>query len=368
MTRYAVDHIRRALIAQWGTGIGDLATVVVKGVPASSDLLRLAAGLTELSHACWRCYTHPASAADRHGPNSVGWHRQAERDAFGAVVPALLTPVRPDDVTLTLYSTRVEEAAHRVGRTLWALDAPRLAAGVATDVTAELAAIERAELGDLTARAQQAVTLSREDASPLQVAQADRLLHQHPFGAEALFTKIDPTAAAIAAAHWLYAAAATSARHTDLHPMRTIAEVDNLKAPAQQSLTEVMSAMSGGASPRHAVMPMIRNALHVAEGHLYDVAEAKHRIGVAEELIDRARTDHPDLGIGPSAVYLPITPLNPARPALDLLENLLYGIRSCWLTFAQHADASVGGRPQRRAEAFLDEVRKKAALDRSHLL
>ncbi|NUR89065.1 MAG: hypothetical protein HOY71_33700, partial [Nonomuraea sp.] len=284
MTRYAVDHVRHALIAHWGTGIGDIATVVAEGVPATSDVLRLAADLTELSRACWRCYTHPASAADRHGPDSVGWHRQAERDAFGSVVPALIAPVRPTGV-LTLFSTRVEEVANRVGRTLRVLNAPRFATSVATDVTCELAAVEHAELGDLSARAQQAVTLSREDASPLQVAQADSLLHQHPFGTEALFTKIDPTAAAIAAAHWLYAAAVTSARHTGRHPLQTIAEVDNIKAPAQQSLAEVMSAMSGGAPARHAVMPMIRNALHVAEGHLYNVAEAKHRIGVAEELI-----------------------------------------------------------------------------------
>ncbi|MEU1724717.1 hypothetical protein ACNF49_08500 [Actinomadura sp. ATCC 39365] len=374
MTRFAVDHSRHALIATWGTGIGDIATTVAEQVPSSPDVLRLATSLTELSYACWRCYTHPSSAADQHGPNSVGWQRQAERDAFASVIPALLAPVRPANGALTLYSTRVEEVAHRVGRTLHTINHAPLAGSVATDVTAELAAIENAELGDLSARAQQAVMLSREDASPLQVAQADSLLHQHPFGTEALFTKIDPTAAAIAAAHWLYAAATISARHTGLHPMQTISEVDNIKAPAQESLTEVISAMSGGGSPRAAVMPMIRNALHVAEGHLYGVTEAKHRIGVAEELIAQARTDHPELGLGPSTVYLPITPLNPARPALDLLENLLYGIRSCWLTFSQHADTPAGREPSRprrhhrHTEVFLSEVRKRAAMDRSRLL
>jgi hypothetical protein len=32
------------------------------------------------------------------------------------------------------------------------------------------------------------------------------------------------------------------------------------------------------------------------------------------------------------------TPLDPARPALDLLEDLLLGIRGCWLIFSEYAD------------------------------
>src|SRR5947199_92941 len=75
------------------------------------------------------------------------------------------------------------------------------------EVAAEVAAVESAELGDLSGRARQAVSLTREDASPLQVAAADRLLADDPFGSRKLFTDVDPTSAAVAAAHWLYAAA-----------------------------------------------------------------------------------------------------------------------------------------------------------------
>ncbi|MEW1840947.1 hypothetical protein AB0392_23630 [Nonomuraea angiospora] len=40
-------------------------------------------------------------------------------------------------------------------------------------MAAELAAIEQAERGDLSDRGQQAVAVSREDASPLQISQAE---------------------------------------------------------------------------------------------------------------------------------------------------------------------------------------------------
>ena len=35
---------------------------------------------------------------------------------------------------------------------------------------------------------------------------------------------------------------------------------------------------------------------------------------------------------------LRLTPLDPSRPALDLLEGLLSGIYGCWLIFQEHAD------------------------------
>ncbi|MGP3919002.1 hypothetical protein [Nonomuraea sp. 10N515B] len=371
MTRYAVDQVRNTLIASWSTGIGDVATTVAE-LPPGPDALRLATCLTELSQACWRSYTHPASAADQQGPNSIGWHRQQERDAFTAVVPALTRPQRP--VNGAPSATRVEEIAHRAGRSLQALNAPRLTARITTEVTAELAAIEQAELGNLRSRAQQAVVLSREDASPLHVAHADTVLQRHPFGAEELFTQVEPTAAAIAAAHWLHAATVTTAGQTRLHPAQIITEVDRVKALAHDSLAEIVGAMNAGSSPWQAVMPMIRSALHVAEGHFRGVAEAKQRISAAEDLIVRAHDNHPELGLSLDSVYLSISPINPARPALDLLENLLSGIRSCWVLYTQYADtfsgreADVDPPQHRHTEAFIADVRQAAAARRDQLL
>lgn len=368
MTRYAVDPVRNALVAHWSTGIGDVATDVAE-LSYGRDALRLANCLTYLSQVCWRCYTHPAGAADQHGPHSVGWHRQRERDAFTQVLTALTTPTAQPSATRPSSTpplvTRIEQAARRVASVLRAIGEPEPAAAVAADVSDELAAVERAELGDLSGRAQQAVVLSREDASPLQVAQADTLLHEHPFGNEALVTQVEPTAAAIAAAHWLYAAATVTARRTGLHPAQTATVADRVKALAQESSAEVVAAMSTGASARQVVMPLIRHTLHVAEGHLHGVAAAKRRIDAAEELIARANADHRDLELSLDTVYLPITSLNPARPAPDLVENLLSGIHSCWILYCGR-DAVP--RQHRRTEAFVAELRDEAAQRREALL
>lgn len=42
---------------------------------------------------------------------------------------------------------------------------------------------------------------------------------------------------------------------------------------------------------------------------------------------------------------LRITPLDPSRPSLDLLEDLLYGIHGGWLIFEECAEPSGSGEP-----------------------
>ncbi|KAB8183921.1 hypothetical protein FH608_048690 [Nonomuraea phyllanthi] len=375
MTRYAVDHRRKALIASWSTGSGDTA-VDVADLPAgisSHDALNLAKALTQLSEICWRCYTHPASAADSHEPNSEGERRQEERDAFASVLTALTNPNLPSDSYMIQSYIQVEEAAHQVGRALHALNAAELTTRVTIDVGAELAAIEQAELGNLTERARQAVTLTREDASPLQVAQASNLLHDNPFGPEALFTEIDPAAAAIAAAHWLDAAATVTAESTGLPATQIVAEADNIEALPHETPTLVLELMADGATPRQAVMPLIRNALRVAEGEIPDITALQQRITAAEQLLDKRREDQSEPNL--DALDLRITPLDPARPALDLLEDLLSGIRGCWLLYAEDAtefdeaeDLDDEEWQKRRTAAFFAEVREEATAHRERLL
>ncbi|MFB4273523.1 hypothetical protein [Nonomuraea sp. GTA35] len=375
MTRYAVDHRRNALIASWSTGSGDTAVDVADlpdGIP-SHDALNLARGLTQLSEICWRCYTHPASAADSHEPSSEGERRQEERDAFTTVLTALTNPNLPADGYLIQSYIQVEEAAHQVGRALHALNAAELTTRVTIDVGAELAAIEQAELGNLTERARQAVTLTREDASPLQVAQASNLLHDNPFGPEALFTEIDPAAAAIAAAHWLDAAAIVTAESTGLPATQVAAEADNIEALPHETPTLVLELMADGATPRQAVMPLIRDALRVAEGEIPDIRALQQRIAAAEQFLNDWREDQPEPSL--DALDLRITPLDPARPALDLLEDILSGIRGCWLLYAEDAteldeteDLDDEEWQRRRTAAFFAEVREEAAAHRERLL
>ncbi|MEV0615657.1 hypothetical protein AB0I81_20245 [Nonomuraea sp. NPDC050404] len=375
MTRYAVDHRRNTLIASWNTGAGDTAVDVADlpaGIP-SHEALNLAKALTQLSETCWRCYTHPASAADSHEPNSEGERRQEERDAFTSVLTALTNPNLPSDGYMIQSYIQVEEAAHQVGRTLHALNAAELTTRVTIDVGAELAAIEQAELGNLTERARQAVALTREDASPLQVAQAHNLLHDNPFGSEALFTEIDPAAAAIAAAHWLDAAATVTAESAGLPATQIVVEADHIEALPHETPTLVLELIAEGASPRQAVMPLIRDALRVAEGEIPDITALQQRIAAAQQLLAKRREDQSELGM--DAPGLRITPLDPARPALDLLEDLLSGIRGSWLLYEEEAieldeaeDLDDEEWQKRRTAAFLAEVRAEAAAHRKRLL
>ncbi|MFE9748227.1 hypothetical protein ACFYOT_25255 [Saccharothrix saharensis] len=169
MTIYAYDEARRVLIGLWETGNGHVAREIAEtsDEPDAADLLGLAAALTSLSHVVWRTYTLPASAADGMEPNGEAWRRQGERDAFANVLGAIKSPDLPVDGTLVQSYIQVEEAAHRVGRALHRIGDERLVDHVCDEVGQELAAVERAELGDLSGRARQAVRLTRADASPL---------------------------------------------------------------------------------------------------------------------------------------------------------------------------------------------------------
>lgn len=341
MTRYAIDEERGVLLAVWASGIGDLACSVA-ALPdgCASELSRaLAYTLSNLSKTVWRTYTHPASAAASTEPNSEGWRRQCEREAFAEVVPALWDPNLPEDGLLLQSSVHVTEGAHHVGRALHAIGDSALTDTVAREVERELAAIESAERGDLTARAAQAVALTREDVSPAQVAAADRILREDPFGDDRLFTAIDPAAAAVAAAHWLRAAADTAADVSDLEAVDVLAEADDIEALSAETPTTVLELMADGATPRQAVTALIRGAMLVAEGIVPNPAGLARAVADAAEQSERlgrpALRDALLRGIR-------ATPLDPARPSLDLLEDLLAGIRGCWLIYNEYvADAAL---------------------------
>ncbi|WP_434444038.1 hypothetical protein [Lentzea sp. E54] len=126
-------------------------------------------------------------------PNTEGWRRQGERDAFAEVLDHVRKPHLPDEQGSIVQSYRpVEEAVHRVGRALHAFGDPALSDAVVAEVREELAAVEHAELGDFSGRARQAVRMSRADASPLQVNAAHDFLHAHPLWSSRLFDEVDP--------------------------------------------------------------------------------------------------------------------------------------------------------------------------------
>lgn len=338
VTVYAFDEKRRLLLRSWDTGGGCVADTIAE-LPDSAQrdgALRLVSALTSLSETLWRTYTHPASAADSLEVNSEGWRRQGERDAFGTVIDALWKPNLPQGGSLLQSYVRVEETAHRVGRALHDLGDPGLTDRVAADVTDELAAVEQAERGELSGRARQAVLLTRADASPLLVNAANDLLRQDPLGSDKLFQNVDPTAAAVAAAHWLQAAADVAAELADRDPTEVVIEADDIEALPVHTPTLVLERLDAGETPREVVIDLIRTAMTAAEGRVADprlLPELIDETNRIAEQIRRPGEEDPLDSLQPR-----ITPLDPARPAPDLLEDLLYGIRGCWLLYREYAD------------------------------
>lgn len=336
MSRYAFDDERHALMVCWGTGSGDVARTVAEpdaSIPGTR-IQRLAQALTDLSAAAWRTYTHPASAADSLEVNTEGWRRQGERDAFSLVSDALVRPNLPRNGSMTHSYIPTEETAHRVGRALHGIDDAGLTVRIVTEVESELAAVEQAELGDLSGRARQAVMLTRTGASPVQVEAADRLLHEHPLGTENLFTDVDPTAAAVAAAHWLKAAAEIASGESGVTPTQVVVEADDIAALPHETPTLVLELMAGGATPYEAVTGLIRDAMAAAEGEIPDVESIPGRIETAEETARRYGQGDPRVRVE-LLKAIRTTPLDPARPARDLLEDLLSGIEGCWLLYLE---------------------------------
>ncbi|MCG8923209.1 hypothetical protein [Lentzea sp. CC55] len=72
MAQYACDETRRALMAVWETGDGQLARTVLVLPPVLDQeaALRLAASLTTLLRWAWRTCTYPASATESVEPKA----------------------------------------------------------------------------------------------------------------------------------------------------------------------------------------------------------------------------------------------------------------------------------------------------------
>ncbi|MFQ6396297.1 hypothetical protein ACLMAJ_22835 [Nocardia sp. KC 131] len=356
MTRYAIDADRNALVAIWATGRGDLAATVAALPPISPDqAASLASNLTTLSRFQWRTYTHPASAAgDPDIPNSEAWRRAEERRNFKEVDAAIRTPNLPTDHGLLVSYSGVVESAHRVGRTLHGVDDLELRTTILAEVATEQAAIESAELGDLTGRARQAVELSRPDVSPAQVQAANELLRADPLGSIELFTELDPASAAVAAAHWLDAAAEVAGELAGVPTVDVVVEADDIEALQVETPTLMLERLGAGETPTDVVVDLIAEAMAVAEGH---VPAPWAVVGRVAEIEEQARKFDLDADTREALLAeFRISRLDPVRPALDLLEDLLDGIRGCLLLYTAH---SIGDADDLEAQ-FAADVREEA--------
>ncbi|GAA1949425.1 hypothetical protein GCM10009838_00600 [Catenulispora subtropica] len=334
-----MDVERSVLVGAYSTGAGDVGFTVA-ALPAGVSVdaaLSVAARLDALSRALWRCYTHPAAAAgDDMTDDSEGWRRQSEREEFDRVLEAVEKPNLPDagGGIIVEYSV-VAESAHRLGRAVHAIGDQAFAAAVRAQAAAELAAVEQAELGDLSGRAVQAVMLSRTSASPVQVAAADALLREELLGGAQLFTAVDPTSAAVAAAHWLHAAATVAAAASGYEVTQVVVAADDIEEVPVATPSMVLAMMQAGASPHDAVTALIGEAVDIAEGKIPNLPGLLDALTEATENAEQQGDDDEEL-LRTLLSEIRTTPLDTSRPAPDLLEDLLTGIYACMLLYREY--------------------------------
>lgn len=80
--------------------------------------------------------------------------------------------------------------------------------------------------------------------------------------------------------------------------------------------------------------------MKVADGVLPDPAAFREQLDEAEEMIAEYTDHDADDAEEADAVLtgIRLTPLDPRRPARDLLEDLLTGIHGCWLIHDEYAE------------------------------
>lgn len=255
------------------------------------------------------------------------------------------------------------EVSHQVGRTLHEINDDVLRKLVVAEVEAELAAIKQAELGDFAGRAAQAVLFTRWDASPTQVAAAFDLFMAEPFGSQQLIEQIDPHAASVAAAYWLLCAAEIASEVSGYNVNDVIMEADNIEAIPAETPRVVLGYLDKGEDPYDVIGELIRSAVQVAGG----VAKASALLSeLSEENVEEVDRE------------VKLSVLDPKRPALDLLEDLLTGIHAAFLLWDEYSDdedipnedapdEEWEALAMRKRDSFASELRDRAEENR-HLI
>jgi hypothetical protein len=149
----------------------------------------------------------------------------------------------------------------------------------------------------------------------------------------------------------------------DIPAVAAVRAADNIEALPHTTPTTVLQMIDDGWTPANAVLSLVQEAMVIADGELpLDSAAA---YAVIEADVDSGTPGRP---AAPSMIRL--TPLDPRRPARDLLEDLLAGIRGCRLLYNKYyesdstegvdhvsADISIALRKAVRAQAYAHQDR-----------
>ena len=310
VTEYAYNRARNELLAVWSVGIGQVAQTAVafgEDLPSSEYGLQLGYELTELSRHLWHTYTHPLTAAVDQPDEALS--RARDQLAIDLVTGAMRWPNLPEGNQIRVCDSDVLEAAHQVGRRLVQIGDGSVTNQTVADVEAEIDALRRAALADLTGRANQAVMLTRSDPQPQQVAAAHAYLERDPLGPPEIYTKIDATSAAVAALHWFDSAVILMRRaahgdSSDAPPTCRPVQDGDLSSDLNMQLFRQMAL---GASPQDVVVGMVRDGmaarallegLMVGIHHTWMVYSENNRSVPADKLEDTFRTRLRRMAVG----------------------------------------------------------------------
>ncbi|RZT87166.1 hypothetical protein EV383_4075 [Pseudonocardia sediminis] len=334
MTTYAHHWSATSIVGTWPTGAGSVAHRVTR-VPSTCDGARarhLAQALDRLSEHLWYAYTTPGTD---------------DPDA-ARLVSILRAPNMPVGDMLRIAEDRRDEAAHTVGRLLAEIDDRGCREAVVREVEAECLAIRSAIAGDLTGRAQQAVTRLRHDVLACQSATAHALLHAVPMGSESLFTDVEPLAASVAALEWLGAAVLLTAQFD-----RDASAVDLLNHAQLVTERDLRIAIAlldhPVANAEGAVRDLLQEAL---------LAAARYFVGSADEHLDEeGETD----GYGSRHDREISTVLDPLEPGRSLLEGIITGIQSLFEVYLDEITVRERPDPDPRLTGphWAEEVRQR---------
>lgn len=329
MTTYAHHPSASTIVATWPTGAGSVADRVTR-IPASCGDARarhLAQALDRLSEHLWLAYTNP-------------WTDELDSARLAAI---LRRPNMPVGDLLRIAEDRRDEAAHTVGRLLAEIDDRGCREAVVREIETECRAVRSATAGDLTGRAQQAVTRVRHDVLPGQFDAAHALLHAVPMGSESLFTDVEPLAASVAALEWLGAAVLVTARldgSTSAAALLTRAQL-----VSECDLRIAVAALEHHVSNAEGVVrDLVQEALLAAVGCFVGSADG-------DPQLDGHELDHPAGS----------TVLDPLEPGRSLLEGILAGIQGCFAVYLDETTDRERPDPDPRVTGphWAEEVRQR---------
>ena len=154
----------------------------------------------------------------------------------------------------------------------------------------------------------------------------------------------------MAATHWLVAAAQITAEAADVEPAAVFSVADDIEAVSVEVPAYTVDVVAdGSATPREVVLGLLAEADAVRHGRVPDPTGLLQRVDAAREQIRRIDLGHREQAL--SALLDRLTPLDPQRPAHDLLEHLLSGLRACLLVYREETvdpSAAAADRRSRR--------------------